>query len=427
MTSDKGPALDRAAVSALVQRPALRQLLDVLNTGDEETRIVGGAIRNVLLGRPVVEVDLATTAVPDAVSRRSEQAGFKVVPTGVDHGTVTVLVDREAFEVTTLREDVETDGRRAVVRYGRDFAADARRRDFTINALSAGQDGRLYDYVDGLADLQARRVRFIGDPTTRIREDFLRILRFFRFHSEFASGAVDPEALAACVRQRAGLAILSHERVRAELLKLLGTRRAVEVIGLLSDTGLLVGLLAGVVHRGRLERVAAFEKARGEEPDPVRRLAAAAVETTADADRLRERLRLSNHEHGRLVSYATVLTGLKTASGPVDGLTIRRLVAEHGIEPVADVLAAIAGEPRPDLRPDAMPALEFFRSGREPVPVFPLRGADLVRGGIPMGPRVGAAMASARRHWLAEGCPVDEEAHRRLLVHALASDASAGS
>ncbi len=399
----------------MLERPHLGHLLGVLDGDGEETRVVGGAVRNALLGRPVNEIDCATTALPGEVTRRAEAAGFKAVPTGIEHGTMTVIVEGEPFEVTTLREDVETDGRRAVVRFGRDFAADARRRDFTINALSLGGRGELFDYAEGLADLKAGRVRFIGDAGKRIREDYLRILRFFRFFAEYAEDGPDPAGLSAAVRERAGLATLSHERIRNELLKLLGARRAVETIGIVADHGLLTLLLGGVAESGRFERVVSGES----DPEPVRRLGALAVLVEEDCDRLRERLRLSNEEHERLRRYARLVAVLKTRPLPVDARAIRVLVAEHGVEPVRDALLAIGGEPLPVLIDDALGTLERFHSGAEPVPVFPLRGADLVDAGVARGPRIGDLLASARRAWLAEGCPTDEAARAALLRRAL--------
>ena len=408
--------LDHRALADLLRYPRLRLLLAALNGDGEETRVVGGAVRNALLGLAVRDRDCATTGHPEVTARRAEAAGFKPVPTGVEHGTITVVVEGEPFEVTTLREDVKTDGRRAVVRFGRDFEADARRRDFTINALSLGADGRLHDYTGGVADLAAGRVRFIGDAHTRIREDFLRILRFFRFHAEYARGEPDPAGLDAAVRERAGLLGLSHERIRTELLRLLAAPRAVETLKNLAEPGLLTLLLGGVAELGRFGRVAASEGGR---PDPVRRLAALAVLSVEDADRLQERLRLSNQEHRRLELYGLVVAALKTRPLAVDAVAIRQLVAEHGAEPVADALRAVAGEPRPVVSPEALAALRRFESGEEPVPAFPLRGADLVARGIEKGPRVGELMAAARSAWLAQGCPVDEVAVRALLERTL--------
>ena len=409
-------ALDRNALAGLLERPPLRRLLDAFNDEGEETRIVGGAVRNALLGRPVTEIDCATTMLPDAIVERAARAGFKAVPTGIEHGTITVIVEGEAFEITTLREDVETDGRHAVVHFGRDFVRDARRRDFTINALSLGLDGRLHDYTGGLADLAARRVRFIGEARTRIREDFLRIMRFFRFHAEYAQGEPDPEGLAASGAERHGLAILSKERIRHEILKLLVARRAEETIRILAGHGFLTGLLGGVAEFGRFARVAGFDRG---DPVPIWRLAALAVLVEEDAERLREHLRLSNDEHRRLSAYARLLALLKAWAPPLDAASIRRLVADHEPEILGVVLAATAGEPAPVVKEEAREALARFHSGAEPVPVFPLRGADLVAGGVPKGPKVGELLARGRQVWLAEGCRTDEAYSRALLKRVL--------
>jgi poly(A) polymerase len=409
--------LDRRALADLLARAALRRLLDVFNDDAEETRIVGGAVRNALLGRPVTEVDCTTTMLPEAIVQRAKEAGFKAVPTGIEHGTITVIVAGEPFEITTLREDVETDGRYAVVHFGRDFVLDARRRDFTINALSLGLDGELYDYTGGVADLAARHVRFIGDAHMRIREDYLRIMRFFRFHAEYAEADPDPEGLAASGAERQGLAILSKERIRHELLKLLVARRAEDTIRILADHGFLTWLLGGVAEFGRFGRVAAYDK---DDPVPIRRLAALAVMVEEDAERLRERLRLSNDEHKKLAAYARLLCLLKTRTLPVDAAAIRRLAADFDIETLGIVLAATAGEPLPIGHADAREALDRLRSGVEPVPVFPLRGADLIEGGVPKGPKVGELLSKARQAWLAEDCRTDEDYARELLTRVLA-------
>ena len=201
------------------------RLLSVLDRDGEEARVVGGAVRNALLRVPIGEIDVATTALPEEVTRRVEAAGGKAVPIGVEHGTVTAIIGHRQIEVTTLRQDVETFGRKARVVFGRDWRADAERRDFTINALSATAAGALYDYVGGLDDIAARRVRFIGEPRQRIEEDYLRILRFFRFHANFGESAPDNAALHACIAARAGLETLSRERDRALLFRTLATLR----------------------------------------------------------------------------------------------------------------------------------------------------------------------------------------------------------
>jgi poly(A) polymerase len=404
------PALDRRNLSDVLADGRLQRLLEVLDGGGEETRVVGGAVRNALLGLPVKDIDLTTTALPEATQARARKAGFKVVPTGIAHGTLTVIVEGAPFEVTTLREDVETDGRHAVVRYGRDFAADALRRDFTINALSVRRDGEVFDYSCGLDDLAARRVRFIGEARQRIREDYLRILRFFRFFAEYAEGAIDGEGLHAAISERRGLARLSRERVRMEFLRLMGAPRVVETAGILVHSGLLDRITAGIGDLGRLARVVAHAPA-----DPVLRLAAFDVKTARDAERLGERLRLSNAEHARLEGYAGALAALKSLDVPLDPLALRRLVADHGIPAISDAAYALAGEPRPILTPEAQLALAAYRTGDARAPVMPLQGRDLLAAGFTKGPEVGAALAHARTAWMAGGCAEGEGEQERLL------------
>ncbi|MDE2363329.1 MAG: CCA tRNA nucleotidyltransferase, partial [Hyphomicrobiales bacterium] len=299
--------MSAAALAGLLADPRVARALAALDGDGEETRIVGGAVRNALIGRPFTDVDMATTATPDIIVARAKKAGLKSVPTGYEHGTVTVVVAGRPFEVTSLREDVETDGRRAKVRFGRDFDADARRRDFTINSMSLARDGVLHDPLGGRADLARRRVRFIGDARTRIAEDYLRILRFFRFHAAYGEGPLDADGLSAAISLRQGLAHLSAERVRAEILKLLAAPRGPEVAREAADAGLLEIACAGVLYSSQLDRLAAIECARSVEADAVLRLCAFAVAVVEDADRLRETLRLSNVEHRRLAAAAGAL------------------------------------------------------------------------------------------------------------------------
>ncbi|TNC14266.1 CCA tRNA nucleotidyltransferase [Methylobacterium terricola] len=420
--------LDEPNLRAVLAQPRLTRVLAALADPGEETRLVGGAVRDALLGRPVADIDLATTLLPEEVVRRAAEAGLKPVPTGLAHGTVTVVAEGEPFEVTTLREDIETDGRHAVVRFGRDFARDAARRDFTVNALSIDPAGRVHDTVGGLADLAASRVRFIGEARQRIREDYLRTLRFFRFHARFGAGAPDPEGLAAAIEARDGLALLSRERVRGELLKLLAAPGAPAVTAVMQATGLLGRLIGGVGDLGRLARLAAAEA----EPDPVRRLAALAVRSGPDAERLRESLRLSKAEHARLAAYAGAEAALHGALAPLVPTDVRRLVAGHGAGPAADAALVLAGEPRPVLTPEAADLLARFADGREPVPVFPVAGAALVAAGAKPGRGLGRGLAAARRAWLDAGCPTDGAAKARLEALALAAahgtgDGAAGS
>ncbi len=237
----------------LTSGPVAR-VLGILNSDGEEARVVGGAVRNALLGLSVDEIDIATTAVPEQVINRAKRARIKSVPTGIEHGTVTLVIDGKPFEVTTLREDIETFGRKAKVAFGRDWARDALRRDFTINGLSLTPDAVVHDDVGGLADIEARRVRFIGEPSQRIAEDYLRILRFFRIHAAYGEGEPDSAGYAACIAGREGLCSLSAERIRMEMLKLVVARGAGPALVAMDEAGLL-SLTGGVVYHGAFARM----------------------------------------------------------------------------------------------------------------------------------------------------------------------------
>src|ERR1700682_5385372 len=245
------------------------RVLGLLNGNGEEARVVGGAVRNALLKIPTADIDIATTALPDEVIRRARTAGIKSVPTGIEHGTVTLVVDTQPFEVTTLREDTETFGRKAKVAFGRDWVRDAERRDFTINGLSVDADGVVHDHVGGLEDIAARRVRFIGDPNSRIAEDYLRILRFFRIHASYGAGEPDRAGYLACVAARAGLATLSAERLRMEMLKLVVAEGAAGAIVAMADGGLLQAILGGVTYPGPFLAMMAAERVLRLPPGPV--------------------------------------------------------------------------------------------------------------------------------------------------------------
>lgn len=403
--------LDTGGLTALLDRPGVRLAFAALDEPGAETRLIGGCVRDALLGIAAADIDLATTLLPEAVLARARAAGLKAVPTGIEHGTITLITGDGPIEVTTLREDVETDGRHAVVRFGSDFAKDAERRDFTVNALSVDQAGQLHDTVGGLDDLKNGRVRFIGDPATRIREDALRILRFFRFQARFGSGAPDPEAVAACVAARDSLDRLSRERVRAEFLKLLTASGGSVMVRTLSATGLLQRITGGVGELGRLERAAAAGLS------PVMRLAALSVGARHDADRLRDRLRLSNSEHGQLLGYAEALADLH-GRAILDEAAMRALTAGHGLVRLAEMLTILAGEPRPTVTEAATAALRTLE-GEGASPIFPLAGADLIAAGVAPGPGIGRGLAAARKVWLERGCPTDSEARAELLARAL--------
>ncbi|MGZ9410786.1 MAG: CCA tRNA nucleotidyltransferase, partial [Methylocystis sp.] len=313
------------AAQRLLDDPRLTTLFAALSKTGAETRVVGGAVRDALLGLPPHEIDLATTALPDAVLAAARDAGLKGVPTGIEHGTVTIVVAGTPFEVTTLREDVETDGRFAKVRFGGDFEQDAKRRDFTINALSLSFDGEIHDYTGGLADIEARRIRFIGDAATRIREDYLRILRFFRFNASHGEGPFDREGLHESIVARENLSRLSRERIRAELMKLLLARRSPDVLRAMSHAG-VIEVILGIGYPSRLQRLADREAALGKSADAVLRLAGFSVLTAEDAERLRERLRLSNDEFARLAAAARTLAPLHGRDAPPPASHLREML-----------------------------------------------------------------------------------------------------
>jgi poly(A) polymerase len=405
--------------SSWLRQGGVARLLALLDRDGEEARVVGGAVRNALLGEPIAEIDVATTAVPEDVVRRVEAGGWKAVPTGIDHGTITVVIDGKPFEVTTLRRDVETFGRKAKVAFGRDWIGDARRRDFTINALSATADGKLYDYVGGLADIAARRVRFIGVPQDRIAEDYLRILRFFRFHAWYGDGAPDSAGLHACILARAGLDTLSSERVRMELLKLLLAPHAAPTLAVMSETGILGTVLGGVPLLASFENVVKAEAASGVAPDAVRRLGALAVAVAEDAERLAGRLRLSNAEAERLAA----LERWWRVSPKAGDQAARALLYRLGPQSFADQVLLAWSRSEAGAADAAWCELAQLPR-RWTVPAFPLKAADFTRRGLAAGPALGAAMRAAEQAWIAADFPADRATIDSIADHA-ARDAAA--
>jgi poly(A) polymerase len=382
-----------------------------------ETRIVGGALRDALLGVEPHEIDLATTATPDLVIAAAERAGIKAAPTGVEHGTVTLVVDGTPFEVTTLREDVETFGRAARVRFGVDFEKDALRRDFTVNALSLSVDGRLHDYAGGLDDLVARRVRFIGDPATRIAEDYLRILRFFRFHATIGAGEIDRAGLSAAIAARADLARLSPERLRAELLKLLVARGAGEAARLMAQSGILE-IVLGACNPLRLDRFIAIDEREKPPRDAVLRLGALAVITVEDADRLRARLRLSNAEHARLSRAAKALAEIRDPEIPPAAQELTRLLFLHERRTALDALALAHAESRAPASDVCWVGARLFLLANAP-PQFPVRAAELIAAGVAPGPALGAALKRLQALWIKAGFPRDPAILKALVDRAV--------
>jgi poly(A) polymerase len=426
MTAVPGLANGKLKDRALLKQGPLARALEVLNGQGEETRLVGGAVRDLALGEPAVDFDLTTTASTDVVVRRARGAGFKVALTGVSHGTVTIVVDGCPLETTTLREDVETDGRWAKVAFGRDFAADARRRDFTINALSLSADATVHDYVGGLEDLCARRVRFIGEADVRIREDYLRILRFFRFSARFASNGLDPEGLSAAIRARDELAQLSRERVRAEFLKLLAAPHAGDIARTMSESGFLEPILGGIGYPRRLRHLIAIEAERRLNGDALLRLAALAVALPEDAERLHDRLRLANAESNRLKTAAATLIGLHGTTAPPSFHGLRTLLFAAGREAARDALtlAEAESEAPPDVTAFGA-ADQFLANASEPK--LPISGADLIARRVAAGQAVGHALRAFQAKWTQAGFPEEPGTLARLLEEAVATSAALDS
>jgi poly(A) polymerase len=365
-----------------------RRVLAALGADGVEVRFVGGCVRDALIGRAVVDIDVATPDPPDAVLRKLAAAGLRGLPTGIAHGTVTALAGARRFEVTTLRRDVETDGRHARVAFTDDWRADAARRDFTINAMSAGADGVVHDYFGGLGDLRAGRVRFVGDPAARIAEDRLRILRFWRFHAHFGRGAPDVAARAACRAGAGGLALLSGERVRAELVKLLAAADPVPSVAAMAGDGLFAQLARGPVAVDALAALRALEPAATR--DPWRRLASL-LPDAAVAAALAERLRLSRAERDRLVAAAG-------ATALADRDATRAALYRDGVEAVTDraLVAAARGMMPAAALADTLAEVAAWRQ-----PEFPVGGADVLGLGVAPGPQVGSLLAEVEAWWIA--------------------------
>jgi len=377
-------------------RPGLDRLLEILGAGADETRFVGGCVRDTLLGLAVSDVDLATRLAPMEVIRRLKEAAIKAVPTGLAHGTVTAVVAGRPVEVTTLRRDVATDGRRATIAYTEDWREDAARRDFTINALSADPaSGEIFDHFDGLDDLGARRVRFIGDPLTRIAEDHLRILRFFRFHARFGRGEPDPAGLDACAARANDLMALSRERIADELLKLLALPDPAPTVALMIAHGILRPVLPEIESAVRLAALVMTERATGIAPAPIRRLAALLPAEAELAASVAARLRLSKAQTRRLV---------RATDGEIGDPQM--LAYEIGGAEAVDRLL-LAGRTDPFVT-----ELEAWQRPR-----LAVGGGDLIAMGLPRGPMVAATLQRIERAWAKAGFPGVDEARALARAH----------
>ena len=387
--------------------PETRKLMAALAEG----RFVGGAVRNALAGWPVSDIDIAVPMPPEETLQRLQNAAIKAVPTGLAHGTVTAILNGRPFEVTSLRHDVETDGRHAVVAYTDDWMEDSGRRDFTMNALYATVDGEIFDFHGGVEDLIAGRVRFVGDAATRIREDFLRILRLFRFHAWYGKGDLDVEALRAAADAKAGLAQLSGERIAKEMLRLLECPYPVRALRMMAASGVLPELLPHALQLPRLENLVLIEAENQFAPDSILRLAALLPDDADAARAVGERLKLSGAERARLEG----LTGsLEKIPAYLSAADVRRLLYRMGAPRFRDrVLLSWAGGPRGASQMQWRMLLSIADSWERPR--FPITGRDAMAAGVPEGPDVGRILEALEAWWLAEDFIPDETQLREKL------------
>jgi poly(A) polymerase len=387
-----------------LDRPGIKRLLKALDAKDGHARFVGGAIRDFLLGEHPEDLDLATDHLPEEVIQRLQQAGIKAIPTGIDHGTITAISSGTIIEVTSLRADVSTDGRRATVVFTDDWSQDAGRRDFTINALYADPfSGELFDYFSGLDDLQSRTVRFIGEPLQRIAEDHLRILRYFRFHARYGHGEPDPHALDACTERANDLMALSRERIASELLKLLGLADPTPTVRLMTDRGIFRPIIPEIGDDGvaRLERLVDTERRAPLTPDPIRRLAAL-LHGPPDLGRsIAARLKFSNRNKKRLE------LALKPSTGDPRSQAYR-----NGSEAAIDRIA-IGDQLSPAEQLAALRDLANWN-----VPRLPISGGQLIARGVAEGPDVARTMRRIEDAWEAAGFPAGDE-FEKLVEEAL--------
>lgn len=371
------------------------KVIAALNAAGIAFRFVGGAVRDGLLGRPVSDIDLATPSKPEAVMQAVKAGGLKAVATGLKHGTVTAIADRRPFEITTLRRDVETDGRHAVVAFTDDWREDAARRDFTMNALYADHDGTVTDFFGGEADALAGHVRFIGDAEARITEDALRILRFFRFHAHYGQGPLDAAGLAAATKLAGMIDRLSGERVRVEIFKTLAAADPAPVWQAMIDAGIMAHVVPAACRVGDLSKMAELERALGLPADPLRRLGAlTGVPSAGLAEDLKARLRLSNRDADYLGAFARQTDRLKLVARGAFGRAL------YGAQPEwvrdAAMLSAVENaEPNPKVLAQLNPFISTWVEPR-----FPLTGADLQAAGIKPGPEMGRLLTELEDWWI---------------------------
>ncbi len=390
-----------------LNHPSLQKLFAVMNEGGQETRVVGGAVRNHLLGEPVTDIDLATPLSPHKVIERAEQAGFKTIPTGLDHGTVTLVISGQTYELTSLRKDIKTDGRHAVVEFGTDWREDASRRDFTINALYVSHDGALHDPLGtGQDDLKAGKLRFIGSPQQRIKEDYLRTLRFYRLAAQYGKAPFDSAAISATIKCRQGLASLSPERVSNELIKLFEAPQAKQILSLLYQTGLLSQILASAPNIMPALRGIDIECHLNLPPNPMFRLKLLAVYHQGDIKRLTTRLKLSNaQEHTLQMCQAYKALPPLEVTRADEHHKSHYLLGTH-----AYTLAFLTKWAAGELSIDDKSTTQFFQHQvNRVVPTFPLTGQNLIDAGIQPGPDLGAKLKALEKLWLKKNMALTAE------------------
>ncbi len=383
--------------------PALMKVMALLNGEGTITHIVGGAVRNALLGEKIGDIDLATTALPSEVISLAQEADFKAIPTGIDHGTVTLVVDNQAFEVTTLRADIQTDGRHAKVSFGNNFEEDARRRDFTMNALYIDVDGAIHDPLSGFVDIVHRDVKFIGDAKKRIQEDYLRILRFFRFFAWYGDGRPDRDALKAIVRNKSALADLSVERVWHEFYKILQAPEAERAILWMRTTEVLNVILPENWGLDQFHWLLQLEREKDFRPDPLLRLQAMLRPSGNVVRAVCDRLKLSNKDRERLKDWADMSGTLSDFYRMEREDFVKKLYSMKR-QPLLDCMRHEYAKKLVKQDEDAEAFYELFSFVKNwETPIFPLKGQDLINYGLKAGPGLGMQLKKLEADWVESG------------------------
>lgn len=388
---------------AWLSDPQTLKVMNALSANGKQPRFVGGCVRDALLRRPLYDIDIATPERPEMVVELLESMGIKTVPTGIEHGTITAVCEGRPFEITTLRSDIETDGRHAKVTFSDDWLVDATRRDFTFNAMSCDIEGKVYDPFDGFSDLKAGRVRFVGSALERIKEDYLRLLRFFRFSAHFGKGLADAQALSACSSLKTGLDGLSGERIAQEFLRLLEAPNPAKWISLMKKEGILDHIIPESQDSLLLEMLCAFE----DKPDAIRRLAVLLPAKQDIVMGCAERLRLSNAQKKRLgLARRSVGTLIPSASENI----VRCFLFHHGAVAARDqIMIYWAEKGFSGIGPNEQNLLSMINAWETEPVLFPLKGRDLMKSGLPAGPALGAALQAVQNWWCDTGCHANKE------------------